>query len=601
MNCFYKSRVLETVVKLDTETGVIPVKDNDGDSGRQMTDLVKTEPTSLSVGSGQKGFFPLKSSFTALWVPSVVGDQNCVFLATLLSTLVTRILFLSLAVALAFLGHQQRVFRHPIILWCEEEWAPESLAGNIALCSFDRTNTNLTNCFDNSIRGVQQKLRVCSSEEDEFNLRVCILIAVVATNCLALIAALWLNKIKDYVELYRATRTFLWCITTTPVVHRSAIFALVNSNKNDALFEEMMEGAFRRKDNISEAVNRPNSHGSTPLQAACRLHSPQKAGLLIKNGAVTQVDDMGVPPIFYLMESNKGDHLKMLLEQLEKVPYRARVLKFISKPDLSGTTPLHVACRKNWAKEAALLIKNGAVSRADSQDEMPIFSLLKSNDEAHLKVLLEELQEVNSRAKFDFISKPNSSGSTPLHIACGMNSPIKTALLIKSGAVVQQDGQGEVPIICMEGDQLHILLGVLEEVEDRSSILDFLNKPNSSGATPVEKLFSNGDWQGALALWCAGADPGQGEMLMEHAGLHPLGIQHVVECPALVPWLQKWNGSNEREKKKAEKKIKALFVDTVKVIFIPVPAMDEKKKKRELRRNVKEWNRGDSRPKCELK
>ena len=135
-------------------------------------------------------------------------------------------------------------------------------------------------------------------------------------------------------------------------------------------------------------------------------------------------------------------------------------------------------------------------------------------------------------------------------------------------------------------------------VQHKVNILDFINKPNSSG---VEKLFAKGDWEGALFLWCFGAKPEKGEMLMEHAGLHPRGIQHVVECPALVPWLQKWNGSNEREKKKAEKKIKALFVDTVKVIFIPVPAMDEKKKKRELRRNVKEWNRGDTRPKCELK
>ena len=66
-----------------------------------------------------------------------------------------------------------------------------------------------------------------------------------------------------------------------------------------------------------------------------------------------------------------------------------------------------------------------------------------------------------------------------------------------------------------------------------------------------------------------------------------------------MPWLQRWSSSNEREKKKAEKKIKALFVGTVKVIFIPISAMDEEKKK-ELRRNVKAWNRGDTRPKCEL-
>ena len=136
-------------------------------------------------------------------------------------------------------------------------------------------------------------------------------------------------------------------------------------------------------------------------------------------------------------------------------------------------------------------------------------------------------------------------------------------------------------------------------LKDKVNISDFLNKPNSSGETPVEKCFSNGDWQGALSLWCFGANPGQGEMLMEHAGLLPRGIQHVVECPALGPWLQKWNSSNGVEKEEAEQTITALFVDTsVTVIFIPVFGMEEEEKK-ELRRNVKEWNRGDTRPKCE--
>ena len=89
------------------------------------------------------------------------------------------------------------------------------------------------------------------------------------------------------------------------------------------------------------------------------------------------------------------------------------------------------------------------------------------------------------------------------------------------------------------------------------------------------------------------------EILMEHAGLHPLGIQHVIECPALEPWIQKWSSSSGVDKEEAEQTIRALFVDTsVKVIFIPVFGMEEEKK-RELRRNVKEWNRGDTRPKCE--
>ena len=117
------------------------------------------------------------TSVTALWLPSVVGDQDCVFMATVISTLVTKIFFLILAVYLAFTGHQQSVFQHPIFLWCEheEDWEPESLAGNITLCSFDQAKTNLTSCFDNSVCG-KQKLRVCDSEEEEYNLNIGILV-----------------------------------------------------------------------------------------------------------------------------------------------------------------------------------------------------------------------------------------------------------------------------------------------------------------------------------------------------------------------------------------------------------------------------------------
>ena len=72
---------------------------------------------------------------------------------------------------------------------------------------------------------------------------------------------------------------------------------------------------------------------------------------------------------------------------------------------------------------------------------------------------------------------------------------------------------------------------------------------------------------------------------MEHTGLHPLGIQHVVECLALVPWLEKWSSSNGVEKEEAKQTIRDLFVDTVKVIFVPASTMEEEKN-RELRRSV---------------
>ena len=62
-----------------------------------------------------------------------------------------------------------------------------------------------------------------------------------------------------------------------------------------------------------------------------------------------------------------------------------------------------------------------------------------------------------------------------------------------------------------------------------------------------------------------------------------LGIQHIVECPALVPLLKTWStADNEEEKKEAEQKIEAFFTEEINMIFLPTLGMEEEKK---------EWNR----------
>ena len=134
---------------------------------KQETPYKKSRKTEIPERKIKKKFFPLKSSLTALWLPAVVGDQSCVFMTTVISTHVTKILVLILAAALAFSGQQQSVFSHPFILWCEEDWESD-FVGNLTLCSFQKSS-NLTPCFDNSIGGVQ-KLRVCSTEEETFSL-----------------------------------------------------------------------------------------------------------------------------------------------------------------------------------------------------------------------------------------------------------------------------------------------------------------------------------------------------------------------------------------------------------------------------------------------
>ena len=71
----------------------------------------------------EQNVFQLKASIYSLWLPSIVGDdQSNTFLVSAISTLVTKILILAVALTYSFLGVQQKIHPHPFLLWCEEEW-----------------------------------------------------------------------------------------------------------------------------------------------------------------------------------------------------------------------------------------------------------------------------------------------------------------------------------------------------------------------------------------------------------------------------------------------------------------------------------------------
>ena len=63
-----------------------------------------------------KTFFELKAALTAMWLPAVVGDKKNLFLATSLSTLITKILILLVSVFLAYF-FQEEIHPHPFIFW----------------------------------------------------------------------------------------------------------------------------------------------------------------------------------------------------------------------------------------------------------------------------------------------------------------------------------------------------------------------------------------------------------------------------------------------------------------------------------------------------
>ena len=122
--------------------------------------------------------------------------------------------------------------------------------GNTTLCTFEGTNTTVT-CFDNSDAGVQ-KIRQCGENETLF--AVLLLAVVVVFNLASLLATLRLNRIIDYVELYKTSKNFLGC-QTQPILHRAAVFQLVESETKEDT--ETFDEIFQEGRNLSNFINRP--------------------------------------------------------------------------------------------------------------------------------------------------------------------------------------------------------------------------------------------------------------------------------------------------------------------------------------------------------
>ena len=456
----------------------------------------------------EQNLFLLKASTYSLWLPSIVGDgRSNTFLVSTISTLVMKVLILAVALTYAFLGAQQNLHPHPFLLWCEEVWEEES-ARNLKPCS------NFSSCFGFGDQGVQ-KLRTCSTVETAF--RFGLLVALVITNCLSLAASFQLNKISDYVKMYKATRTFLWCFSTEPIVHRNAIFSLVRSedDKDHNLLRGMMEDI----ENKSDMVSRPNSNGDSPLHAACDNNSQAPVAILIEHGAK------------------------------------------INQTNKTGNSPLHTACETNSTRSAALLIEHGAD-----------------------------------------INLVNSTGDSPLHISCKTNSPELAAILISKGAKLLANTQDEMPIFSLiKSEDEGCLETFLEVLQDEVDVSDFINMPNKSEISPFQVACSNNDKWKVLSLWTSGAEPDKDEhslgFLEKHTFMHPLGIQHVVECPTLPDLLETYSSTTNAEKEEAEQKIINRFSGTSNFIFIPAREL-ELEKGEDVGRNIKEWNRGHN-MKCE--
>ena len=162
--------------------------------------------------------------------------------------------------------------------------------GDATLCTFKGTDTT-DRCFDSDSNATVQKIRQCDQDETLFT--VLLVAVVVVFNLASLLASLRLNRIINYVELYKKSRTLLGC-QTQPILHRAAVFQLIDSEiKEDT---ELFNEIFQKGNDLSNFISRPNSSGRTPLHIACDKQSPRKLVQLLKAGAAIMPDGKGEKP-----------------------------------------------------------------------------------------------------------------------------------------------------------------------------------------------------------------------------------------------------------------------------------------------------------------
>ena len=241
-------------------------------------------------------FFIVMAAFSSTWLPSVVGHQKMrIFLVSGITSLVSKVLLLTVAVALARSGLQTKVYKRPFLLFCFNENSTRLNEMDVVQCKMSDGNClenynlalekrllktltqleedwltkyNKTSTFlghikhhkeeiDKELKGlgigkVQQKIRICGSESTENSFQVKILAGLVVVVALAAYCTYRLHKIADYqvkryllrhgILLFFSTGT-LHLIQTSAVLHPrqqvqgdTSLVAVRSSRRSEAAF-----------------------------------------------------------------------------------------------------------------------------------------------------------------------------------------------------------------------------------------------------------------------------------------------------------------------------------------------------------------------------
>ena len=247
----------------------------------------------------ESSHFKAISALTSIWLPCVVGDRSYLFLASAMLSMTNKICLLILAVVLNYSSSIETNDRlsNVFLLWCRDFETVKhiTVTETMKICQepLNDQHPNIPSCSSwwngrpNDTR-LYQLTRICGDSQTENLLRLFLFLLLLISTSLSSLALCQLNKISDYVYLYKISKNF-FCFQTRPIVHRSLLFRLAEKDENQEQLKEFL------RDSTPDMVNRTR-RGETALHISARFGAHECSVKLLQNQAEIKHNSRGEFP-----------------------------------------------------------------------------------------------------------------------------------------------------------------------------------------------------------------------------------------------------------------------------------------------------------------
>ncbi|GAB1600551.1 transient receptor potential cation channel subfamily A member 1-like isoform X3 [Argonauta hians] len=210
-------------------------------------------------------------------------------------------------------------------------------------------------------------------------------------------------------------------------------------------------------------INAVNCRGQTPLLLAASKGHWDMVQILIKQGADLLVKDENYRNFLHLAIEN-GAHLNIFWDSLNK-----HSKDLLNEKDINGWTPLHHAAKIGHLTAVDDLMKLGAIAHLKNTNEQSPFHLASRYGRFNTCVRL-----LTGKDGYSMLNDMDNMNHTALHMA-SQNGHIKlVSLLLRKGAVIYKDTEGNTPLhLAAKNGYTHttrLLLDIYPNILDSKNI-----------------------------------------------------------------------------------------------------------------------------------